>query len=77
MAQSDGFFVDRRRFGSSGDRCAESNSGWRLQIQLPNCITIVAGGYGTARIPMEPGIHRIEIVTWRPLGSAFQEFAGT
>jgi hypothetical protein len=25
---------------------------------------------------MEPGIHRIEIVTWRPLGSAFQEFAG-
>lgn len=29
-----------------------------------------------ARVPMAPGVHTIEVATWRPAGTAMQEFAG-
>lgn len=37
--------------------------------------TPFAVGYGVVRVPPSPGVHALEIPTWRPLGSATQELA--
>jgi B9 domain-containing protein 2 len=34
-----------------------------------------AVGYGVVRIPLSPGVHTLEVPTWRPLGNAGQEAA--
>jgi hypothetical protein len=42
-------------------------SGWLI---------VSTAGYGTARIPPTPGVHSIEVVTWRPEGTMLQEIGG-
>jgi len=45
-------------------------------LSLPGRCARPAGGYGMARVPMAPGVHALEVATWRPAGTALQEFAG-
>jgi len=37
----------------------------------------VPAGYGCCRIPVEAGIHELEIVTWAPEGGFMERLAGT
>jgi hypothetical protein len=34
-------------------------------------------GYGFCHVPTSPGMHRIDVVTWRPVGTLFQQAQST
>jgi hypothetical protein len=37
---------------------------------------IILDGYGFCHVPSTPGLHDIDVVTWRPEGSTTEELTG-
>ena len=49
----------------------------RPSIYLSIHLSIHLDGYGFCHVPTVPGVHDVDCVTWRPVGSYRDQFTGT